>query len=175
MAELTVAQRAAKIKMLVLDIDGVLTDSLVVIGPNGSEFKNFCVRDGLGIKLMEHFGISTALISGRSSESNRSRAKELAIKDLYEGILHKAPAFEKVLEDNGLKPEEAAFMGDDLIDLPAMELAGLALAPADAVLEAREAAHWVCSAKGGRGAVREACDLLLKSQGFWEDAVKVYF
>lgn len=175
MSELTVAQRAAKIKMLVLDIDGVLTDGRVVLGPDGTEYKNFYVRDGLGIKLMGRMGIATAWISGRTSEVNRIRAKELDIKDVYEGIFHKGPALEKVLQDNGLKPEEAAFMGDDLIDLPAMRMAGLAFAPADAELAAKEAAHWVCQAKGGRGAVREACDLLLKSQGLWEQALQVYF
>ena len=175
MAELSVAQRAAGIKLLVLDIDGVLTDGRLIIGPGGAESKNFNVRDGLGIKTMEHLGIPTALISGRSSEVNRKRAADLGIKDVYEGILHKAPAFEKVCRDNGLELKEAAFMGDDLIDLPAMQLAGLALAPADAILEAKEAAHWVCSAKGGHGAVREACDLLLKSKGLWQDAIKVYY
>ena len=95
--------------------------------------------------------------------------------NVYEGIMHKGPAFEHLLKDLGLEADEAAFMGDDLIDLPALEMAGLALAPADAILEAKQAAHWVCSAKGGHGAVREACDLLLKSQGHWEAAKKVYY
>ena len=175
MQEPTVAQRAARIKLLALDIDGVLTDGAVIWDSEGREIKHFHVRDGLGIKVLQRCGIQLAMISGRKSQVNRLRARELAIEEVYEGVLKKRPALEKVIKDNGLNPEDAAFMGDDVIDLPAMQIAGLAMAPADAVREAKDAAHWISRFEGGKGAVREAVELILKAKGVWEESIKHYF
>ena len=175
MTQPTVAQRAARIKLLALDIDGVLTDGTVIWDSQEVETKVFNVRDGLGIKLLQKAGIKVAMISGRNSVVNRKRAKELAIEDVYEGILKKGPALQKVLDDHGLTADEAAFMGDDVIDLPALAMAGLAMAPANAVLEAKEAAHWISRFDGGFGAVREAVELILKAKGIWQSSIQLYF
>jgi 3-deoxy-D-manno-octulosonate 8-phosphate phosphatase (KDO 8-P phosphatase) len=119
-------------------------------------------------------GVEVALLSGRASAANRVRAAELGITELKEGVKVKLPVFLELLQARGPQPEQAAYMGDDLIDLPPMAAAGLALAPADAVAEARAAAHWVARRPGGRGAVRLACELILRAQGSWEQVTARY-
>ena len=175
MAGPTVAQRAARIKLLVLDVDGVLTDGRVIYDTEGREIKVFDVRDGHGLKLLQRAGVRVALLSGRGSAANRVRAAELGIERLLEQIKIKLPALEELIAEHGVEPGQVAYMGDDLIDLPAMRAVGLALAPADAQPEALAAAHWVASRPGGRGAVRQACELLLKSSGAWEEVTARYF
>ncbi|MFH1059836.1 MAG: HAD hydrolase family protein [Pseudomonadota bacterium] len=175
MAGASAAQRAAAIKLLVLDVDGVLTDGRVVYDDQGRELKFFDVRDGHGIKLLQRAGYEIAWLSGRGCEANRVRARELGIDPLLEQIKVKLPALMELLQAKGLGPEQVAFMGDDLIDLPPMRAVGLAMCPADAMPEVLAMAHWVSRFAGGRGAVREACEFLLKSSGTWDSATQRYF
>ncbi|BEQ14892.1 KdsC family phosphatase [Desulfoferula mesophila] len=175
MSEITAQERAARIKLLVLDIDGVLTDGRVVYDQDGRELKFFDIKDGHGLKLLQRAGFKIVWLSGRASKVNQVRAQELGIDELVEDCKIKLPRFERVLSEHGMQPEQAAFMGDDLIDLPPMRAAGLALAPADAWPEVRQAAHWVATLPGGRGAVRQACELLLKASGKWDEVTGRYF
>lgn len=163
-----------KIKLLALDVDGVLTDGTINIGSSGEIFKGFNAKDGLGISCALRYGVEVAIITGRFSEIIHRRAAELGIKYLYEGVRDKYAALEKLRRELNLEQQEVAYMGDDLNDLPAFKAAGVAFAPADAVAEVAAAAHIVTAACGGRGAVREAAELLLKAQGSWEKAVASY-
>jgi 3-deoxy-D-manno-octulosonate 8-phosphate phosphatase (KDO 8-P phosphatase) len=172
---LTLAARAARIKLLVLDVDGVLTDGRVVYDADGREIKFFDIQDGHGLKLLQRTGVKVALLSGRESNVNRIRAGELGIEELHEDCKIKLPVFEEILASHKLPAEQVAFMGDDLIDLPPMRAAGLALAPSNAILEVKETAHWVTPKPGGGGAVRLACELIMKSSGTWEEVTARYF
>jgi 3-deoxy-D-manno-octulosonate 8-phosphate phosphatase (KDO 8-P phosphatase) len=171
----TVAQRAARIKLLILDIDGVLTDGRVIYDSKGQEIKFFDVTDGHGLRLLQRAGVEIIWLSGRESEVNRMRAKELGISEIHEDAKIKLPVLEKILAGHKLGPEHVAYMGDDLIDLPAMRAVGLALAPASARPEVKAEAHWVARHQGGRGAVRDACELLLRSSGAWDEVTARYF
>ena len=168
-------QRAAKVKLLVLDIDGVLTDGRVIYDSEGREIKFFDVKDGHGLKLLQRAGIEVVLLSGRISEVNRKRAVELGIQEVRENCKVKLPVFLDILAKRGLSAESAAYMGDDLIDLPPMRAAGLSLAPSDAVAEVRAKVHWISDKPGGRGAVRQACEMILKSTGAWNKVTERYF
>lgn len=170
-----VNRRAALVKLLVLDVDGVLTDGRVVYDHQGKEIKFFDVRDGHGLKLFERAGLECVWLSGRESEANKIRAAELGAAELIEDCKIKLPKLEDVVSRRGLEMSQVAYMGDDLIDLPCMRAVGLALAPADAIHEALEAAHWVAPFPGGRGAVRAAVELLLKATGNWEKVTARYF
>ncbi len=171
----SVTQRAARVRLLVLDVDGVLTDGRVVYDDQGREIKFFDVKDGHGLKLLQRAGVEVAWLSGRGSQANRVRAQELGVERLIEQCKVKLPALHDLMAACGVGPEQVAYMGDDLIDLPAMRAVGLALAPADAQPEARAAAHWVCTQPGGRGAVRQACELILKASGAWPEVTARYF
>jgi 3-deoxy-D-manno-octulosonate 8-phosphate phosphatase (KDO 8-P phosphatase) len=171
----TVAQRAARIKLLVLDIDGVLTDGRVIYDSQGREIKLFDVTDGHGLRLLQRAGVEIIWLSGRESEVNRIRAKELGISEIHEDAKIKLPVLEKILAGHKLDAEQVAYMGDDLIDLPAMRAVGLALAPASARPQVKAEAHWVARRPGGRGAVRDACELLLRSSGAWDEVTARYF
>ncbi len=175
MSEPSLQERAAKIKLLILDIDGVLTDGRVIYDQDGRELKFFDIKDGHGLKLLQRAGFQIVWLSGRKSIPNQVRARELGIDELVEDCKIKLPEFERIVGERGLTPEQAAFMGDDLIDLPPMRACGLALAPADAWPEVRSVAHFVAGRAGGRGAVREACELLLKAVGKWEEVTERYF
>jgi len=159
-----VVQLARRIRLLVLDVDGVLTDGRLYISGSGEEFKAFHVRDGAGIVAVQKAGIVVAIISGRSSEAVRRRAEELGIAHLRQGVGDKAAALEALRLEIGAAVEEVACIGDDSPDLPMLRKAALAIAVADAHPSAKAAAHWITAAAGGRGAVREACDLLLSAQ-----------
>ena len=163
-------ERASKIKLLVLDVDGVLTNGQVWIGVEGKEsLKAFDIQDGLGIKLLEQCGIATAIITGRNSKMVLARCDELGIKHVHMGVENKALALEGVLKSLGLKASDCAVMGDDWPDLAMMKQAGLRIAPAQAHEAVKEFAHFVTSRTGGNSAVREACDLILKSQNRYEE------
>jgi 3-deoxy-D-manno-octulosonate 8-phosphate phosphatase (KDO 8-P phosphatase) len=151
----------------VLDVDGVLTDGRLVYGPSGEEIKRFHVRDGLGMQAARRAGIEIAVISGRASAAVTRRMSELGIVEVHQGVADKASLLRGLLGRLGVRAGEAAVMGDDLTDLPLMEMAGLGLAPADAVPEVRRAAGWVSRSPGGRGAVREAVEMLLRSRKAW--------
>ncbi|SEQ92568.1 3-deoxy-D-manno-octulosonate 8-phosphate phosphatase (KDO 8-P phosphatase) [Solimonas aquatica] len=158
-------ERAAQIRCLFLDIDGVLTDGKLYIGPNGEEIKTNYVRDGLGIKMMLKAGLQVAVISGRPSEAMRQRLSWLGVQHIALDTEDKEPAYLRIRDALGLTDAQCAHMGDDVPDLPLMRRCGLALSVADAHLKALRAAHWVSQYEGGRGAVREAVDLILEAQG----------
>lgn len=157
--------RARKIRCVFLDIDGVLTDGKLYIGPNGEETKTNYVRDGYGIKLALKLGLKVAVISGRPSESMRQRLQWLGVEHIALDTEDKEPAYLRMRELMNLADEECAHVGDDLPDVPVMRRAGLACTVADAHPRAMAAAHWVSRYSGGHGAVREAIDLILEAQG----------
>lgn len=161
--------RAKNLRVLVLDVDGVLTDGRLTYLPGGGESKTFHVRDGLGVQLLVASGVKVAIISGRESEVVVRRAKEMGIENelLFLGIADKVEVFETVLKQTGATDEEVGYVGDDLPDLPLLRRSGLAFAVADAAAEVRAAAHVVLRAAGGQGAVREACERILKAKGAW--------
>ena len=169
-------KNAAKIKLLALDVDGVLTDGSLNIGAEGELFKAFNARDGLGLSCLLRSGVRVAIITGRKSAIIHRRAEELGITELYEGIKDKRKILAELAEQGGLAREEIAYMGDDLNDLPALTYAGLACAPADAVPEVLAASDFISTKCGGRGAVREAeaAELILKAQGKWTEIVDAY-
>jgi 3-deoxy-D-manno-octulosonate 8-phosphate phosphatase (KDO 8-P phosphatase) len=166
------AARAAKIELLLLDVDGVLTDGGIVYTDAGSEIKRFHVRDGSGLKFWHIAGKRSAIVSGRSSIAVERRAAELNIGIVLQGRTEKLPAFEAVLAETGMRPEQVCAIGDDLPDLPVLRQAGLAVAVADACAEVRAAADYVTAVPGGHGAVRDAIEWLLRLQGTWDDLVR---
>ena len=167
-------ERAKKIKLAIFDVDGVMTDGRIILDENGTETKFFNVRDGHGVKMLVRAGVQAAIITGRSSKVVEYRGKELGIQYIRQGAFNKAEVMGLLLKETGVWPEEAAFMGDDLVDIPAMNLAGLAAAPSDAVSEVIERAHVITDLEGGRGAVREFCEFILTAKGVWEEIVKRY-
>ena len=165
-------QRAQAIRLLILDVDGVLTDGRLFFDAQGEPLKVFHVRDGHGIKMAQRAGIEVVLLSGRGSEAALHRAMELGIDHFFQGLRDKLATMKEIEAALQIRPHEAAVVGDELVDLPIMARGGLAVAVADAVPEVLAAAHWVTANPGGRGAVREVCDLLLKAQGKWEEIVR---
>jgi 3-deoxy-D-manno-octulosonate 8-phosphate phosphatase (KDO 8-P phosphatase) len=159
-----VLERARRVRLLVLDVDGVLTDGRLHITADGEETKVFHVRDGSGIVAVQRAGIQVAIISGRASAAVTRRAAELGIQHVRQGIGDKGAALEQLLHELQLAPELLACVGDDTPDLPMLERASLAIVVADAHASVRPAAHWITTAAGGHGAVREVCDLLLHAQ-----------
>ena len=164
-----IAAHAAKIELLLIDVDGVLTDGAIVYSDDGAELKRFHVRDGSGLKLWHLAGNRSAIVSGRSSPAVQRRAEELGIGLVIQGVPDKLPAFGVVLTETGLRAEQVCVMGDDFTDLPLMRRAGLAIAVADACEEVQAAADHVTTASGGKGAVRDAIEWLLRLQGKWDE------
>ncbi|MDD6337449.1 MAG: HAD hydrolase family protein [Lentisphaeria bacterium] len=163
------------IKAIVLDVDGVLTDGRIGYGGGSPrEIKFFDVRDGQGIRLAIRAGLRVGILSGRKSQANRIRAKELGLSFLYEGCLDKLAGWEQMLADLGLKPEECMYIGDDVVDMPPMRRAGFPVAVADAAPELDSVAMLRTQHFGGRGAVREAIEILLKGQGKWDSVLEKY-
>ena len=167
-------QRVAAIRLLVLDVDGVLTDGSIVYTDQGSELKTFHVRDGLGLQLWKRAGRSTAIITGRHSPIMARRAEELSIDALRQGCCDKAVSLNEVRSELGFANTQICVMGDDLPDLPMMAEAGVRICPADAADEVRGVCDWVTTLPGGRGAVREAIEWLLKQQGQWAGLIRGY-
>lgn len=157
--------RARAVRLAIFDVDGVMTDGTLYIGPQGESFKAFNILDGHGVKMLQSAGVATAIISGRASEAVAWRAKELAIAHVVQGASDKVAEFDRLLASLALAPEACAFVGDDLPDLPVMTRCGLAVAVANAADGVKAAAHYVTRASGGRGAVREFCELVLRAQG----------
>lgn len=168
------ATRLKRIKLLILDVDGVLTDGSIIYNDEGIETKAFHVRDGHGIKMLMRAGIDVALLTARSSKALLHRAKDLNISLVLQGRKDKLDGFMEILEKKGLLPEEAACMGDDVVDLPLLRRAGLSVAVRDGVDEVKNAAHYTTRLPGGRGAVREVTDMILKAQGRWKEAMQRY-
>jgi 3-deoxy-D-manno-octulosonate 8-phosphate phosphatase (KDO 8-P phosphatase) len=158
-------QRARAVRLAIFDVDGVLTDGTLFIGPQGEIAKPFNILDGHGVKMLQHAGIATAIISGRSSEAVAWRARELAIAHVVQGCADKVADFERLRAALGIDAQACSFMGDDLPDLAVMQRCGFAVAVANAVDAVKDAAHYVTRASGGRGAVREFCDFVLRARG----------
>jgi 3-deoxy-D-manno-octulosonate 8-phosphate phosphatase (KDO 8-P phosphatase) len=163
-----VTRKAKKIKLLILDVDGVMTDGSIILDDKDNEFKVFNVRDGHGIKMLRKVGIKVALITGRRSRVVERRAEELGIKDVYQGIFKKSVVYESLLKKYNCTDEETAFMGDDIGDIVLLKKVGLSAVPADADEDAKKCAAFISTKNGGRGAVREFIDLILKSSGLWQ-------
>lgn len=157
-------ERASKISMLILDVDGVLTDGKLYFDHSGNEMKAFNTRDGLGMKALQKVGIEVAVITGRKSEAVTHRMAQLGIKHVYQGREDKLDAFLDLLEITGLDAQQTCFAGDDWIDLPVLLRAGLAVSVADAEDRVKQQAHWITRRDGGDGAVREICNLILAAQ-----------
>src|SRR5690242_1973629 len=167
-----VQERAARIKLLLMDCDGVLTDGRIWLFQNGEEQKGFHTRDGLGIELLHRAGLRSGIISGRKSSAVEMRARDLGMAFVVQGHENKVRAFADVLAQAGVSSAEVAFIGDDLNDIPLMTQSGLGVAVADAASETLAHAHYVTNALGGFGAVREVIELILKAQGRWDDLIK---
>ena len=164
---MTAPARAARIRLLVLDVDGVLTDGGLLYGPSGEETKRFHVHDGLALVAARKAGLLVAVLSSRASAAVTRRMAELGVTEVHQGVSDKEPALRSLCERLGVRHTEVAMMGDDLPDLSAMARAGMALAPANAVAEVKRAADWVARRRGGDGAVREAVEMLLKARRAW--------
>lgn len=158
-------ERAKKIRLLALDVDGVLTDGNLYYDQAGNELKAFSTRDGLGIKALQRFDIGIAIITGRKSAIVANRAKELGIEFVYQGTSSKLAAFNDLLDRTGMGEEQICYAGDDWIDIPVLDRVGLSVTVADADSLVRNRVHWVTERGGGKGAVREICNLILRAQG----------
>jgi len=171
-------KRAGGIKMIIMDVDGTLTDGSIFVLPDGEEVKAYNVKDGLGILLAQLAGIKTAIITGKTSKSLEMRAKKLGIEELHQGVLDKKPVLQAILKKHQLTAEEVAYIGDDVGDLEVIRSVGLAAAVADAHPAIKKHSHFVCRQAGGRGAVRELIEFILESQQKWglvEERVKDLF
>ena len=164
----------AEIKMLVIDVDGVLTDGSIIIDADGTESKRFNLLDGHGIKMWHRASLKVAIISGRASEATTIRAKQLDIEYVIQGCKKKLPAFESLLAETGLSADQVAYIGDDLLDIPLVVRAGLGVAVANAVDELKDKADFITDAAGGSGAVREVIEYILKNTGKWQELMKRY-
>ncbi len=162
-----IEERLKKIKVVVMDVDGVLTDGKIIVDSNGVESKNFDVQDGLGIVYLKKCGIKTAIISARLSEVVKFRANDLSIDQVFVGVYPKIGAYEEMRKNFGVSDEEICFIGDDVVDLSVLKRVGLAVAVDNAVFEVKRAAHYVTKRSGGNGAVREVIELILKAKGLW--------
>ncbi len=158
-------ERARRLRLVVFDVDGVLTDGRLWYGPRGEELKAFHVLDGYGLQLLAHRGIGAALLSGRSSSAVAQRAAELGLQHVIQGVADKRPAFDGLLAQLGVGADQAGYMGDDLPDLPVLAHCGFACAPRAAHAQVLRLAHYVADAHGGRGAAREVCEYVLRAQG----------
>lgn len=168
--------KASKIKMLLMDVDGVLTDGKMyfIPGPDGKmvEFKGFNSLDGIGLRLLNQYGIKTGIITGRISPATLQRAKGLGMTHLYQGFVSKLRPFQIIADEEGIKADEIAYIGDDWTDIPALNAAGLSCAPANARTEVKNSADFITPDKGGEGAVRDVCELILYSKGYKEEIMK---
>jgi len=171
---MTLAERCAGIQLLLLDVDGVLTDGGIVYADDGRELKQFHVRDGSALAFWQLAGKRAAILTGRTSRVVEVRAKELGIAPVIQGAADKLDAFRDLLSQTGLQARAVCFVGDDLPDLPVLQVCGLAVAVADACPEAMAVAQYVTKAEGGRGAVREVVELILRSQGHWTKITERY-
>lgn len=167
-------ERAKHIRLVVFDVDGVLTDGSLYLGDDGQEYKAFNSRDGHGMAMLRDSDVTLAVITGRRSEVVRIRMQSLGIEHVHQGCRDKLPVFEQLATELGIEPRQAAYMGDDLMDLPVMRRVGLAVAVADAHPVVREHAHWCTPSGGGRGAARDLCELILHAQGRLEALVNAY-
>ena len=168
------ADKIAKVKVLILDVDGVLTDGRIVISDDGQETKCFNVRDGHGLKMIRRAGVEVMFLTGRKSRVVEHRARELGVERVYQGALDKLAVLQEILNSTGLSPGHVAYMGDDIVDLPVLRRAGFSVTVSDAHEDVLKAVDLVTKNPGGRGAVREVCEIILKVQGKWEGLMERY-
>ena len=171
---MSVQAKASAVRLLLFDVDGVLTDGAVLMHADGSESKSFHIRDGAALVWAQRTGLSVGFLSARTSGATAQRAAQLGIRIVSQGVAHKADAYEAICRQAGLEDSAVAFMGDDLLDLPVLSRVGLSAAPADAAPEVLASVDWVSSSGGGRGAARELIELVLRAQGRWDDVVQQY-
>jgi 3-deoxy-D-manno-octulosonate 8-phosphate phosphatase (KDO 8-P phosphatase) len=165
------AARCQSIELLIADVDGVLTDGVIALDDSGVETKHFHVRDGMAYTLWHRAGKQAAILSGRRARAVERRAAELKITHVLQGHEQKAAPFRSLIEGLGISPDQVCFVGDDLADLPVLQTVGLAACPADAAAEVKKAVHLITQAPGGRGAIREVVEVILKSQGTWNELI----
>ncbi|MBD3633823.1 MAG: 3-deoxy-manno-octulosonate-8-phosphatase KdsC [Methylophaga sp.] len=170
-----ILEKAKKIKLVIFDVDGVLTDGRIIIGDDGQEYKSFHTRDGHGMKLLQLTGVEIAIISGRSTKTVEHRMNSLGINHVFQGKRVKLPVFEQLIAELNLQPEECAFVGDDWVDLSIMSRVGLAIAVQDADSVVKKHAHWITPSNGGHGAAREVCELIMEGQGNLQDQIERHF
>ena len=169
-----VLNKAAAVKLLILDVDGVMTDGRIYFTPTGEEMKSFHTLDGHGLKMLQKSGVKVAIITGRDAPCVAHRAKNLNIDYYYAGIADKHSCFQKLLQESGISPEQCAYMGDDVVDLPVMLRVGLTIAPPQAHSYVLKRALFITKAAAGAGAVREACEFILSAQNNLETAMAEY-
>jgi 3-deoxy-D-manno-octulosonate 8-phosphate phosphatase (KDO 8-P phosphatase) len=170
----TLQERAARVKLLLFDVDGVLTDGTVVVHSDGTESKPFAIRDGIALVWAQRAGLRVGILSARNSLTTPIRAAQLGITLIYQGVSSKADAYARILEDERLADADVAYMGDDIVDLGVLTRVGLSAAPADAVPEVRARVHWVSGFGGGRGAARELTEIVLRAQNRWNAVMASY-
>lgn len=175
MTQMSLEDRAKRIRLVVLDVDGVLTDGSIWTGENGELVKHFYTRDGLGIKMLQSAGIPVAILTGRNSVQTAARCRELGITSVSQGKLFKRDAFLALLEEHGVTAEECAYMGDDVPDIPVLMRAGLSAVPSDVNPDIVHLAHFISKHPGGHGAVRSLAELILKTQGKWDDLMQKHY
>ncbi|MCK5825635.1 MAG: HAD-IIIA family hydrolase [Desulfuromusa sp.] len=168
-------KQLAKIKLLLLDVDGVLTDGRIIYDSQGNELKAFDVKDGHGLKMVQRAGIRVGIVTGRNSIVVSRRAQELGIEILYQGALRKLEPYLEILSEQNLLDEQVAYVGDDIIDLPILQRVGFSATVADAIPDLFPYVDYIATRPGGGGAVREICDLLLRASGQWDEITKRYF
>ena len=171
---MTDAERVTDIRLLLFDVDGVLTDGVVLMHADGSEAKGFHIRDGAAMVWAQRAGLTVGWLSARTSGATTHRAAQLAIRLVVQGATSKLAAYERILRDTGLSDNAVAYMGDDLLDLPVLVRVGLSAAPSDAAAEVLSRVHWVSSRAGGRGAVREFIEMVLRAQNRWDNVLREY-
>ncbi len=169
-----ILDKAAKIKLVIFDIDGVLTTGALFLGDDGQEYKAFNSKDGHGLRMLQDGGVDVAILTGRSSNVVSHRARDLGITRVYQGKRQKLPAFEELVAETGLKYEEIAYVGDDVVDLPVMTLVGLAICVQDGHPFVKKHAHWITEHNGGCGAGRDVCELILEAQGKLQPMLESY-
>ena len=169
-----IQEKLKNVKMLILDVDGVMTDGRIIMDDEGRQLKNFNVRDGHGLKIIQRYGIKIAILTGRKSEVVNHRAIDLEINDVYQGALNKKEVFKEILLKHNLAASTVAFMGDDIIDIPVLRQVGFSVAVADAVDVVKKNVDYVTKKKGGHGAVREICEMILQAQGKWPEIAEKY-
>ncbi len=166
--------KAATIRLVIFDVDGVLTDGSLFIGDDGQEYKAFNSRDGHGMKMLQSSGVEIGIITGRTSQVVSYRMDSLGIKHVYQGQADKLPAFEELIQHLGLGPKQVAYVGDDVVDLPILLRAGLAIAVQDAHPLVKQHSHWITPNQGGRAAARDVCEFIMQAQGTLESQLGIY-
>ncbi len=169
------AEKVKSVSFLILDVDGVLTDGRIIINDLGNETKQFHVRDGHGLKLLMRVGIEVIILTGRTSQVVEHRARELGIEEIHQGAKNKLDVLQEIMAKRGISGEHIAYIGDDIVDIPVFRKVGFAVAVADASEDAKEAADYITKNGGGKGAVREICELILKIQNKWDAVVSRYY